>query len=103
MSESAPGSENLLEDIIQAEPQYSAHHHVFYPAETLKGIAVVASKHSYVHGDPYKTALDLLDETGAVVRMRAITREHARHEVDLRDVAHVASKKTGKAIEDLFG
>lgn len=96
------GQDDLYKRLIQAESDLAAHHQVHYAASALEISALLASRHPYLKGDQYETALDLLDEAGATIRVKRIVRDSSDPEVRLPDVAAVASKRTGISIEDLL-
>ncbi len=89
--------------LIDAQSTYAQHHRVVYTSEALRLSAALAERHPYLANDPYETALDLLDEAGAVVRTRRLATEDETHaEVGLREIASVASQKTGLSLDQLL-
>ncbi len=94
---------DLTDRVIDAQAAYAQHHRVVYNSEALRLSAALAHRHPYLGNDPYETALDLLDESGAIVRTRRLAAQDETHaEVGLREVASVASRKTGLTIEELL-
>lgn len=98
------GEDDLLGSLMRVEPQYASHHRVEYAASAIEIAARLAEKHPYAGGDPYQTALDLIDEAGSFVRLQRIvdTEGIGFSEVTLRDVVAVASRKIGLPKEELL-
>jgi ATP-dependent Clp protease ATP-binding subunit ClpA len=95
--------EGLLLRVTKAEPSYAQHHGVTYASEAVRMSAALARRHPYMQEDPYETALDLLDEAGATVRMRRLVTEDGTHDVvGPGEVVTVASRKTGLGRDDLL-
>ena len=94
---------DLTDRLIDAQAAYAQHHRVVYNSEALRLSAALAYRHPYLGNDPYQTALDLLDESGAIVRTRRLATEDETYaEVGLREIASVASRKIGLPIDELL-
>lgn len=96
------GHDDLYERLLEAEPEFVAHHQVHYASSALDMAALLSQRHPYLKGDAYETAIDLLDEAGAATRIRRLAKGSGEYEVLLPDIAAVASKKTGLSIEELL-
>lgn len=103
MSAGTPESPDLLQRLMEEETKYASHHRVVYELETLKAIALLAKTLPYLRGDAYETALDLLDEAGAEVRVRKLVSSADEiPSVGLRELAPVVSRKTGRSLGDFI-
>ncbi len=65
---------DLTDRVIDAQGTYAQHHRVVYNSEALRLSAALAHRHPYLGNDPYETALDLLDESAALVRNQRLAK-----------------------------
>jgi ATP-dependent Clp protease ATP-binding subunit ClpA len=82
-----PSVEDTIAILKGLKPKYEAHHHVTYSDESLKVAAEMAGKYINEKFMPDK-AIDVIDEAGAIDRLR----EKPTGKVDVSDVEAVVAK-----------
>jgi ATP-dependent Clp protease ATP-binding subunit ClpA len=86
---SEPSVEETVQILEGLKPRYEEHHQVTYEAEAIRAAAELSAKHINEKFLPDK-AIDVLDEAGAVDRLRPAGQRKLR--VDAHDVEVVISK-----------
>jgi ATP-dependent Clp protease ATP-binding subunit ClpA len=84
-----PSLPETIEILKGLKPRYEAHHGVTYDADAIDAAATLAARHINERFLPDK-AIDVLDETGALDRLK--DEGDRTHRVDVRDVERVVSK-----------
>jgi ATP-dependent Clp protease ATP-binding subunit ClpA len=84
-----PSVEEAVEILKGLKPRYEEHHEVSYDEDAVEAAATLAAKHINERFLPDK-AIDVLDETGAVDRLR--NDEQRLHRVTVKDVETVVAK-----------
>jgi ATP-dependent Clp protease ATP-binding subunit ClpA len=84
-----PSVEEAVEILKGLKPRYEEHHAVAYDEDAVEAAATLAAKHINERFLPDK-AIDVLDETGAVDRLRS--EQERLHRVTVKDVESVVAK-----------
>jgi ATP-dependent Clp protease ATP-binding subunit ClpA len=84
-----PSVEEAVEILKGLKPRYEEHHSVAYDEDAVEAAATLAAKHINERFLPDK-AIDVLDETGAVDRLRS--EQERLHRVTVKDVESVVAK-----------
>ncbi len=84
-----PTAEEAVRILQGIAPRYEEHHGVRFTAPSLKSAVDLSSRHLTEHFLPDK-AIDVMDETGAAVRLRPAGKR--RKTVSVRDVEQVVSR-----------
>lgn len=87
-----PTVEETIKILQGLAPKYESHHGIRYTASALRGAAELSSRHINDRFLPDK-AIDVMDEVGAAVRLRAASKR--RNTVGIRDVEAQVSRMAG--------
>ncbi|MEZ4334892.1 MAG: ATP-dependent Clp protease ATP-binding subunit ClpA [Myxococcota bacterium] len=91
-----PSPEECVRILEGLAPRYEAHHGVHYTAPALKACVDLAVRHINDRFLPDK-AIDVMDETGAAVRLRPASKK--RKTVGVRDVERVVARMARVPVE----
>lgn len=98
-----PNQDDCLEILKGLESRYAEHHHVKYGASILKAMVELTSRHVRDRLQPDK-AIDVMDECGAAVRLRAQGTEQVKEtQVMMSDVERVVARMAGIPVRTVSG
>lgn len=89
-----PNGEDCLQILKGLESKYAEHHHVKYGTGVLKAMVELSSRHVRDRRQPDK-AIDVMDECGASVRLRASAAEGKEEQVQMADVERIVARMAG--------
>lgn len=97
-----PTVEDCLEILKGLESRYAEHHGVKYTPGVLKAMVELSSRHVRDRLLPDK-AIDVMDECGAAVRLRASTTGEAGPQVLMADVERIVARMAGVPARTVSG
>ncbi|MBQ9536631.1 MAG: ATP-dependent Clp protease ATP-binding subunit ClpA [Desulfovibrionaceae bacterium] len=99
-----PSSEDCIAILQGLQERYATFHHVEYSAEVIKAIVELAARHVRDRLLPDK-AIDVLDEVGAAVHLKASMAEstEAVVAVEVQDVENVVARMAGIPVRTVSG
>lgn len=89
---SEPSIKECLDILKGIQSRYAEHHHVRYPAGTLKAAVELSARHVQDRLLPDK-AIDVMDEAGAAVRLRPSSRPGVA--VTVQDIERIVARMAG--------